>query len=73
MSWKDNIEFQVQRDAENEYEFHLSWDVVEVDLDSKAATGYVDSLVKYAIYRVDREPDLSNERIFSSCWCSGYY
>ena len=44
----------------NEYEFHLSWDVVEVDLDSKAsATGYVDSLVKFAIYRVDaaEQPD----------------
>ena len=69
MSWKDSIahatpqNLQVQRDAENEYEFQLSWDVVKVDLDSKAsASGYVDSLVKYAIYRVDaaEQPDPSS-------------
>jgi uncharacterized lipoprotein YddW (UPF0748 family) len=60
MEWKDSVAHQspmnlmVQRDAELEYEFHLSWDAVEIDTDTKTSTaGYVDSLVKYAIYRVD--------------------
>lgn len=66
MSWKDSVahatpqNLQVQRDAEKEYEFHLSWDPVEVNVEAKrSATGYVDSLVKYAIYRVDApdQPD----------------
>ena len=66
MSWKDSIphgtpqNFQVQRDEENEYVFHLRWDSVQVDFDAKTSTmGYIDSLVKYAVYRVDaaQQPD----------------
>lgn len=60
MEWKDSVahdtptNLTVQRDSELEYEFHLSWDGVDVDIENKTSnTGHVDSLVKYAIYRVD--------------------
>ncbi len=60
MAWKDTTRpntpqnLIVNRDTEEEYIFHLSWDKPEVDLQAKiSASGHVDSLIKYAIYRVD--------------------
>ncbi|WP_428236418.1 family 10 glycosylhydrolase [Gracilimonas sp.] len=60
MAWKDTTapnspqNLVVNRDSEKEYVFELSWDKPEVDMQTKAsAAGHVDTLIKYAVYRVD--------------------
>lgn len=60
LAWKDTTQpaipqnLIVNRDQELEYIFNLSWDKPEEAVVSKvSATGHVDSLIKYAIYRVD--------------------
>ncbi|MGN8225839.1 family 10 glycosylhydrolase [Gracilimonas sp. BCB1] len=60
MAWKDTTapntpqNLVVNRDSEKEYVFELSWDKPEVDMVAKAsAAGHVDTLIKYAVYRVD--------------------
>ncbi len=54
----------VTRDSENEYIFDVSWSSASADQISKiSSTGHVDSLIKYAVYRVDSgaDPDESAE------------
>lgn len=60
MAWKDTSRFEapsgltVERDPENRFQFTLSWTAPTVDGASRTSDGgHVDSLVKYAIYRVD--------------------
>ncbi|WP_421775058.1 family 10 glycosylhydrolase [Gracilimonas sp.] len=60
MVWKDTTapntpqNLVVNRDSEKEYVFELSWDKPEMDMVAKAsAAGHVDTLIKYAVYRVD--------------------
>lgn len=60
MAWKDTTapntpqNLVVNRDSEKEYVFELSWDKPEMDMVAKAsAAGHVDTLIKYAVYRVD--------------------
>ncbi len=53
----------VNRDAEKEWIFNLSWDKPDEDPVAKSTSGPVDSLIKYAVYRVDAtvDPDESEE------------
>lgn len=60
MDWKDTSipnspeNLVVNRDSEKEYVFELSWDRPQIDVQTKtSAAGHVDTLIKYAIYRVD--------------------
>lgn len=59
MDWKDTSvpnspeNLVVNRDAEKEYVFDLSWDKPQIDVQAKSAAGHVDTLIKYAVYRVD--------------------
>ncbi|MEQ9308380.1 MAG: family 10 glycosylhydrolase [Balneolaceae bacterium] len=62
MSWKDLSapnspeNLIVNRDSEKEYIFDLSWDKPSESVITKASSsGPIDSLIKYAIYRVDSE------------------
>ncbi|GAB5408087.1 MAG: hypothetical protein BalsKO_04520 [Balneolaceae bacterium] len=64
MSWKDlsvpsNPEnLIVNRDSEKEYIFNLSWDRPSDEIVTKVGSSSpVDTLLKYAIYRVDSETD----------------
>ncbi|WP_020402516.1 family 10 glycosylhydrolase [Gracilimonas tropica] len=64
MSWKDTTKPEspqnlvVNRDSEVEYKFHLSWDAPNnAPVAKRSNTGHVDSLIKYAIYRVDASQD----------------
>lgn len=64
MSWKDVTvpatpeNLIVTRDAETEYIFNLSWDRPSDELTAKMnASVYTDTLLKYAIYRVDSDID----------------
>ncbi len=48
----------VNRDSETEYIFNISWDKSAESLPAKiSAAGHVDTLVKYAVYRVDSGVD----------------
>lgn len=60
MAWKDTTapntpqNLVVNRDSEKEYVFELSWEKPDVDVQTKvSAAGHVDTLIKYAVYRVD--------------------
>ncbi len=60
MEWKDVTKpaspenLVVNRDSETEYIFNISWDKPNDDPVSKInASGHVDTLIKYAVYRVD--------------------
>ncbi len=62
MSWKDTSapsspeNLIVNRDSEKEYIFNLSWDRPSNDVITKVSSANpVDTLIKYAIYRVDSE------------------
>tara|TARA_R110000868_G_scaffold410693_4_gene699801 strand:+ start:31728 stop:33719 length:1992 start_codon:yes stop_codon:yes gene_type:complete len=62
MEWKDLSipntpeNLIVNRDSEKEYIFNLSWDRPSVDVITKtSSSSHVDTLLKYAIYRVDSE------------------
>ena len=64
MEWKDSVAFDspsnltVTRDAVKEYIFELTWDKPSLELGSKTSeTGKIDSLIKYAVYRVDAASD----------------
>ncbi len=70
MAWKDTTapsspeNLIVQRDSETEYIFNLSWDRPSDEVIAKiSSSGHVDTLLKYAIYRVDSSvnPDESSE------------
>ena len=70
MAWKDTTapntpeNLVVNRDTEKEYVFELSWDKPQIDTQAKtSAAGHVDSLIKYAVYRVDTgsSPNTSEE------------
>lgn len=70
MDWKDVSipnspeNLIVNRDSEKEYIFNLSWDKPSNDVVAKVnSSGPIDSLIKYAIYRVDSEtsPDEISE------------
>ena len=59
MAWKDTSapntpeNLVVNRDTEKEYVFNLSWDKPQIDVQAKSVSGHVDTLIKYAVYRVD--------------------
>ena len=64
MLWKDTTKpsmpqnLVVNRDSELEYKFNLSWDAPDDgQVAKRSKAGHVDSLVKYAIYRVDASQD----------------
>lgn len=66
MEWKSQTKpdapenLIVNRDPETEYIFDISWSPASADQVSKvSSTGHVDSLIKYAVYRVDSgiDPD----------------
>ncbi len=64
MSWKDTTtpstpeNLIVNRDIETEYIFNLSWDRPSDEIIAKTnASSPVDTLIKYAIYRVDSDTD----------------
>lgn len=59
MDWKDTTApatpeiFLVERDSEAQNKFHLSWDRPSNNVMTKSASAHQDTLLKYAIYRVD--------------------
>lgn len=61
MEWKDMTApnspelFTLDRDAEAQNKFHLAWDRPSGQVSAKSATAHQDTLLKYAIYRVDAE------------------
>ena len=64
MTWKDTTKpgtpknLLVTRSSEKEYVFSLSWKAPDTEQAAKASmTGHADSLIKYAIYRVDSPED----------------
>ncbi len=63
MAWKDTTapgtpnNLVVNRDAEKEWIFTVSWDKPDVEPLTKSQSGHVDSLIKYAVYRVDSSAD----------------
>ncbi|MEX0609873.1 MAG: family 10 glycosylhydrolase [Balneolaceae bacterium] len=64
MAWKDTskpntpLNFVVERDAETDYEFNLSWDRPDDVVVAKAnLSSHIDTLIKYAVYRVDKDVD----------------
>lgn len=69
MSWNDTTapgtpkNLVVNRDAEKEWIFNLSWDKPDEGPVTKSKNGAVDTLIKYAVYRVDAsaDPDESEE------------
>ncbi|MBO6793122.1 MAG: family 10 glycosylhydrolase [Balneolaceae bacterium] len=65
MDWKDTTApatpdlLTVNRDTEAQNTFHLEWDRPSLDMNTKNTSVYQDTLLKYAIYRVDaaEQPD----------------
>lgn len=60
MEWKDLTKpdtpsnLLVTRDVEKEYQFKLTWEKASINVAAKTSqAGHVDTLVKYAVYRVD--------------------
>lgn len=64
MAWMDSTKpnapqnLVVNRDVNDEYKFHLAWNAPNnAPVAKRSNTGHVDSLIKYAIYRVDASQD----------------